>query len=258
MKRCLPLLVIALTLLVLPALADKVAALDIPVYQVVNETGDVYTSGQIVKGDVYTILGECTPPQGTPLADFFIASTPITWGQVEYDYLNNDGKKTGLIVLNPGVIIGKRQYTETEAAQAEERAIAFGNRYEFSAPSCRVHPNDELLVLCESLSLREAPASSAAVKASLPYGTVLQATSDTHPGWLGVRCGDITGWAREEYLLVSPDYLSLTAETPVYAAPAPDAPRVALLDPGTRCPIISQWDDDVVISLRGASRWIKK
>lgn len=259
MKRLFALLLmLSLALFSLPARADKVAAADIPIYQVVEETGDVYTSGHISAGDVYTIRGECIPPEGTALADFYITSAPIHWGQVEYNYLNGQEKRTGLIVLNPDVILCQRQYTEIESAEADARYIAFGNRYEFTAADSHVHPQAELLVLCESLSLREAPDSSAAVKATLAYGTAVQATGETHPGWLCVSHGGMTGWVREDYLLPSPAYLDLSAETPVYAYPAPDAPRIALLDAGTRCPIIAKLDGWTVISLRGASGWMKQ
>ena len=159
-------------------------------------------------------------------------------------------------MLNPAVIIAERVFNEAEGAEAERRYAAYGNAYPFQAAD-EVYPGEPGLVLCESLTLRAEPQVSAAACASLPYGTELTCTGGWQPGWLEVRANEQTGWVRESFVLLNPEYLTLAAETPVLAWPAPDAPWVGLLDAGVSVPKLGECGGYTVISLRGASGFVQ-
>lgn len=122
-------------------------------------------------------------------------------------------------------------------------------------------------VLCETLSLRETPDNTAPVLYALTYG---QKTTiiETKDNWCQViasvwdpQTGMVTdrrqGWVRAEYLLEDPTFFTPDVETPVYALPAPDAKRVALLDAGSGpYAVIAAYEGYLAVSLRGASGFI--
>ena len=251
------LLALLLLYLMLPAIAmaDQVAAQDIPVYQIEPANGFVYTDGVIPAGTAYSITGVTYPEPGTALADYFVTSETIVWGR----FVLSDGSRTGLIVMNPGVILYEQTYTELEAAEAEARFRAYGNNYTFTPLEDEdlVHPGEAALVLCQSLTLRDQPLTTASALMSLPYGTVLTCTGVRHPGWLEVTADGQTGWVREEFLLLDPQYVTFSAETPVLAWPSSDAPWIGLLDAGSAVPVLGEWDEYTIISLRGASGFVK-
>ena len=93
--------------------------------------------------------------------------------------------------------------------------------------------------------------------ASLPYGTTLTCTGEKHPGWLEVTAAEQTGWVREEFLLLNPSYLTFAEETPVLAWPSAEASWIGLLSAGTSAPVLGEVDGYIVISLRGASGFVK-
>lgn len=253
MKRFL--LLILCLCLPLTALADDVAPVDIPVYQIEPANGFLYSDGVLPAGMAYSVSEHVFPETGTALADFFITSGPIEWGRMT----TSDGSWTGLIVLNPGVILGQRAYTEAEAAEAEARYAAYGDSYAFTAldHSGTAHPMETALVLCESLTLRALPDTSAQALASLPYGASLTCTGVWHPGWLEVTAAGQTGWVRREFLLLDPQYITFSANTPVLAWPSPDAPWIGLMDAGACAPILGEWGGYTVVSLRGASGFVQ-
>lgn len=115
----------------------------------------------------------------------------------------------------------------------------------------------DAVVLCDSLSVRPQPDYGAQATDVLRYGDPF-VTDEGRDGWLHVYAsdGNIEGWVRGEYVLVCPTYLVLEAATPAYAYGDEAAPRVALLDAGTRLPILLAEEEWTVISLRGASAWI--
>ena len=124
-------------------------------------------------------------------------------------------------------------------------------------------------VLCETLTLRESPDVTAPAMTTLAYGeqpTIIeeeegwyQVVSSIHDPQTGMIVGRMQGWVRAEYLLDSPAFFTPDAETPVYALPATDAKRVALLDANSGpYAIIAEYADYWVISLRGASGFVFK
>ena len=124
-------------------------------------------------------------------------------------------------------------------------------------------------VLCETLTLRESPDVTAPAMTTLTYSeqpTIIeeeegwyQVVSSIHDPQTGMIVGRMQGWVRAEYLLDSPAFFTPDAETPVYALPATDAKRVALLDANSGpYAIIAEYADYWVISLRGASGFVFK
>ncbi len=125
------------------------------------------------------------------------------------------------------------------------------------------------LVLCETLSLRTSPDSASTVLTTLDYGQRLTIINTSDP-WMEVSCalldpetGMVTatyrGWVRGEYVLEEPTFFTPAQETPVFALPATDAKRVALLDAASGpYPIIAEYEGYLAISLRGASGFVEK
>ena len=113
------------------------------------------------------------------------------------------------------------------------------------------------VVLCESLSVCDEREGKAIDK--LYFGDTFM-TSESWDGWADCSYADgsKTGWVRSDYIVIDPAYYLTDAQTAVYAYGDTMAPRVALLDKGIKLPIVAEMDDWYVVSLRGASGWIRK
>ena len=67
-----------------------------------------------------------------------------------------------------------------------------------------------------------------------------------------------SGWVNSDYIIIDPSWYRTDETTPVYAWNDTAALKVALLDKGTRLPILKEEDAWYVVSLRGAAGWIHK
>lgn len=122
------------------------------------------------------------------------------------------------------------------------------------------------VVLCESLSVLNARGDQGGKKVDTLYYTgndIL--VIESWDGYAQVHYSDgrELGWVRNDYLLMDPAWYLCDESLQVYAYPDTMAPRVALLDKGTKLPIITEYNDDsvngwVCVSLRGAAGWIRK
>ena len=121
-------------------------------------------------------------------------------------------------------------------------------------------------VLCEELTLRAEPGSSAKALQTLEYRDLIIVT-EQKDGWARVVLGDAEdspwGWVNADYIAVDPAWYRTEKKTPVYAWNDLSAPKVALLeankeflDPATYLPILKQEKDWICVSLRGAAGWI--
>lgn len=121
--------------------------------------------------------------------------------------------------------------------------------------------NSQGYVLCQSITMREAPDTAAAPRFSMEYGQAFDILAETGD-WFLVRYRgmerDVTGYILSSYVLKDPSYIELSADTPAFAYPSSEAKRVALLEAGARYAVIAKVDGYVVISLRGASAFIKE
>lgn len=70
--------------------------------------------------------------------------------------------------------------------------------------------------------------------------------------------GESTGWVRAMYLTLDPAWYVADGNTPVYAYDSTSAPRVGLLDGGTKLPIILDNGNWLLVSLRSAAGWVRK
>ena len=118
----------------------------------------------------------------------------------------------------------------------------------------------QAVVLCSSLSVREEKSTKAKAVKSLRFGDtfVVQKVED---GWADVFQSEIEGpigWVLSDYIVVDPAWYKCEGSTAVYAWNDLSAPKVALLDRGTKLPLIKDMGDWVVVGLRGASGWIPK
>ena len=117
------------------------------------------------------------------------------------------------------------------------------------------------VVLCEALTLRAEPDNKGDFLGTLRFGAQLSIVGEDDR-WYRIQCQvgqeEVTGWVRGEYVLVNPQYYVAAADTPAYAYPAPDAPRVALLAADDFFPIIAEVDGYYAISLRAASAFVEK
>ena len=113
------------------------------------------------------------------------------------------------------------------------------------------------VVLCESLSVCDERDGNVIDK--LYFGDTFM-TSESWDGWANCTYADgsKSGWVRSDYIVIDPAYYLTDAQTAVYAYGDTMAPRVALLDGGTKLPIIAEMENWCVVSLRGASGWIRK
>ena len=125
------------------------------------------------------------------------------------------------------------------------------------------------VVLCETLTLREKPNTSAKTVKTLNYGDlpiVVGADLPEGPkeenGFVYCTLGDSEdspcGWINSDYIFINPAWYVTEKNTAVYAWNDTDAPRVALLDKDIRLPVLKEDGDWYVVSLRGAVGWIHK
>ena len=125
------------------------------------------------------------------------------------------------------------------------------------------------VVLCEKLTLREKPSASSKATETLNYGdrpivvgADLPAGPKEENGFVYCTLGDSedspSGWIKSDYIVINPAWYVTEKETAVYAWNDTAAPKVALLDTGTRLSILKEDDVWYVVSLRGAAGWISK
>ena len=112
-------------------------------------------------------------------------------------------------------------------------------------------------VLCESLAVQMEPNTTSDAIASLSYGLTFSVT-ENNGDWCKVNCDGTIGWVSTPYVLINPSYYTTQNETAAYAYPAPEAPRVGLINPNTQLAIIAELTDYYCVSIRGASAFIKK
>ena len=117
------------------------------------------------------------------------------------------------------------------------------------------------VVLCEELTMRKEPGASSAAVKTLQYGALVNVMKESD-GWAYCVHGDSedspAGWVRADYIAVDPAWYRAGAATPVYAWNDTAAPKVALLEKGATLPILKDDGEWLVVSLRGASGWIRK
>ena len=116
-------------------------------------------------------------------------------------------------------------------------------------------------VLCENLSLYQEPDTDSRVVETLSNDDRIIVT-DQSDGWARVVLGDSedspSGWVKSDYIVIDPEWYKTDDSTPVYAWGSTKANKIALLNEDITLPILKNDDEWVVVSLRGASGWIKK
>ena len=117
-------------------------------------------------------------------------------------------------------------------------------------------------ILCEKLTLREAPRSDAGIIDELTNNDFIIVTKQMD-GWAEIMRSDsedagIAGYVNAEYLMIDPAWYRTTGATPVYAWNDVTAPKVGLLDADTTLPILKDEGEWLIVGLRGATGWIKK
>lgn len=118
------------------------------------------------------------------------------------------------------------------------------------------------VVLCDSLTVRERPSSSADAVEKLEYGYRF-IVMEQKDGWAYIATSDDVdagpvGWVNADYIAIDPAWYVTDEKTPVYAWDDKSAPKVALLGKNTTVPILKDDGSWLVISLRGAAGWIRK
>ena len=127
----------------------------------------------------------------------------------------------------------------------------------------------QAVVLWETLTLRESSSSSSKALQTLNYGDLpivvgadLPAGPREENGFVYCVLGDSedspSGWLNADYLVINPAWYITEKATAVHAWNDSTAPKVALLDKGTRLPILREEGDWYIVSLRGAVGWIHK
>lgn len=109
-------------------------------------------------------------------------------------------------------------------------------------------------VLCEALTVRDAPDATAQSLGTLPYGTTF-AISEEQGNWWRIY-GQMEGWVDSTYALKQPEFIVVNKEAPVYPTASLSGKRVGLVTAGTSLAVIERQRDYLVISLRGGSGYI--
>ncbi|MBR4710919.1 MAG: hypothetical protein IKP10_02730 [Clostridia bacterium] len=118
------------------------------------------------------------------------------------------------------------------------------------------------VVLCESLTVRKDRSNASAAVTNLKYGRTLM-VQKVVDGWADCFLSDAvdagqSGWVNADYIAIDPAWYRTDEATAVYAWNDTAAPKVALLDKGTVLPILKDEGEWLIVSLRGATGWIRK
>ena len=117
------------------------------------------------------------------------------------------------------------------------------------------------VVLCEDLTLRQAPGTNAGILDTLHDGAWI-IVYEQKDGWAHIFTGDsedsAEGWVKADYLAIDPAWFKADSATPVYAWNDTSALKVGLLDKDTVLPILKDDGEWLVVGLRDASGWIHK
>ncbi|MCL1965352.1 MAG: SH3 domain-containing protein [Firmicutes bacterium] len=121
------------------------------------------------------------------------------------------------------------------------------------------------VVLCETLTVRDAPSVSAKKVATLSTGEYMT-IYDARDGWYQVHFGQGMGWVLSDYVLETPMGSEIRipkAGLTAYAAPSLRGKKVGMLDyregmDNQWLPCIGEIDDFWIVSLRGACAFIYK
>lgn len=121
------------------------------------------------------------------------------------------------------------------------------------------------VVLCQTLSVLDNRGDQGGKKVeTLRYSGQTIPVIESWDGYAKIYYsdGNKTGWVRNDYLMMDPAWYLCDEDLQAYAYPDTMAPRVALLDRGTKLPILTEYDAEyegwVCVSLRGAAGWIRK
>ena len=119
----------------------------------------------------------------------------------------------------------------------------------------------QAVVLCESLTVRREPSTSSETVTKLDYGD-LPIVMEQSDGWAYCALGDSEdspmGWVNADYIAIDPAWYRTDDRTPVYAWDSSSAKKIALLDADTTLPILKQEGEWLIVSLRGATGWIRR
>lgn len=123
------------------------------------------------------------------------------------------------------------------------------------------------VILCQTLSVLDNRGDQGGKKVeTLRYSGKTIPVIESWDGYAKIYYsdGNKTGWVRNDYLMMNPAWYLCDEDVQAYAYPDVMAPRVALLDKGTKLPILTEYEDGeslsgwVCVSLRGAAGWIRK
>ena len=120
----------------------------------------------------------------------------------------------------------------------------------------------QAVVLCDTLTVRQGRSASSSAVKTLQYGDKF-IVGEVKDGWANCILSDDvdagpSGWVNADYIAIDPAWYRTNEATPVYAWNDTSAPKVALLSKDTTLPILKDDGDWLVVSLRGASGWIRK
>lgn len=120
----------------------------------------------------------------------------------------------------------------------------------------------QAVVLCESLTVRKGRSASSNAVKTLKYGDRI-IVQERWDGWAECFLSDDVdagpaGWVNSDYIAIDPAWYRTDETTPVYAWNDTMAPKVALLGKGETLPILKDDGDWLIVSLRGATGWIRK
>lgn len=152
-----------------------------------------------------------------------------------------------------------------EDLESEQHAQGWIDESTLDLPSTphadNTQANPQGYVLCQSLTIRKSPDTTATALFSMEYQDtfdILDETGDWYQARYRGMERDVLGYVLSDYALKDPAHIELSVETPAYAYPSPDAKRVALLEAGSNYAIIARIDGYAVISVRGASAFIEQ
>lgn len=187
-----------------------------------------------------------------------IGSGPVTL----VDGLWNDAVVVGKLSVGTSVIILQRFGDMMQVFARAERLVGWV-KSDYVRVDQGAAPVYTGVVISQNVSIRSTPSTGGGLVIRANNGDMVEIL-DEQSGWYTVSYWDgksntpVQGYARTNFIVRDPAFITTTQATYVYAMPSSNSKMVGQLVSGTQLVVIGEWNDYWVVNLRSASGFIRK
>lgn len=178
------------------------------------------------------------------------------------DGLWDDAVVVGTLPVGTSVIILQRFGDMVQVFARAERLIGWV-KSDYVRVDQGAAPVYTGVVISQNVSIRRTPDTRGDLIVTAHNGDVVEILAE-QSGWYTINYWDgkstmpIQGYARTNFIVRDPAFITTTQATYVYAMPSSDSKMVGQLVSGTQLVVIGEWNEYWVVNLRSASGFIRK